>query len=251
MIELSPWGWVLAVVAAVIVGLSKTGLPGLGVFAVAIFANILPAKSSTGALLPLLIVADVVGVATYRRHAVWRHLIRLFPWVGMGVLIGFWAMDRMDDHGMRRLIGVIVLLMVALHLWRDAMKQRTGADQPDHLPHSLWFAATMGLLAGFTTMVANAAGPVMIIFMLAIGLPKLEFLGTGAWFFMLVNWFKAPFSAWQGLINLESLAFNLSLAPVVILSAWMGRAIAHRLPQVWFARLTMLLTVVAGVRLLR
>jgi hypothetical protein len=252
MIELPPWSWVLAVTAAVIVGLSKTGIPGLGVFAVAIFANILPAKMSTGTLLPLLIVADVVAVAAYRRHAVWVHLVRLFPWVIAGIVAGYLAMEQMNDQQMRRSIGAIVIVMVTLHLWRDHHRRRAGADanEADPMPHTVWFRAVMGLLAGFTTMVANAAGPIMILYMLAVGLPKFEFLGTGAWFFLLVNVFKVPFSVSQGLVNGDSLAFNLVLAPVVMLSALAGKRIAQRINQRVFGMAAMALTVIAALRLM-
>jgi uncharacterized membrane protein YfcA len=222
------------------------------VFAVAIFANILPAKMSTGALLPLLIVADVVAVTAYRRHAVWPHLVRLFPWVIAGIVAGYFAMGHMNDMQMRRLIGGIVIAMVAMHLWRDWQRRRAGASEGavDHLPHKLWFRAVMGLLAGFTTMVANAAGPIMILYMLAVGLPKFEFLGTGAWFFLLVNVFKIPFSASQGLVTADSLMFNLVLAPVVAVSALAGKRVAHRINQRAFGILAMTLTVVAALRLI-
>jgi uncharacterized membrane protein YfcA len=252
MTELTHGSWALAIVAATIVGLSKTGIPGLGVFAVAIFANILPAKLSTGALLPLLIVADLLAVSTYRQHAVWSHLWGLMPWVAAGVVAGFFAMDHMNDLQMRRLIGGIVVSMVILHFWRDRQRKKSGDHDADagRVPHSAWFRAVMGLLAGFTTMVANAAGPIMILYMLAVGLPKFEFLGTGAWFFLLVNVFKLPFSAVQGLVTTDTLVFNLALAPVVIVSAVAGKTIAHRVNQRLFSVTAMILALIAGLRLI-
>jgi hypothetical protein len=252
MTELTHGSWALAVLAAMIVGLSKTGIPGLGVFAVAIFANILPAKLSTGALLPLLIVADLLAVSTYRQHAVWPHLWGLMPWVTAGIAAGFFAMDHMTDLHMRRLIGGIVVVMVILHFWRDQQRKTAGNSDnaTERVPHSAWFRAVMGLLAGFTTMVANAAGPIMILYMLAVGLPKFEFLGTGAWFFLIVNLFKLPFSAAQGLITTDTLVFNLVLAPVVILSALTGKTIAHRVNQKLFSVTAMILALMAGLRLM-
>ena len=244
MFELLPWQWGLVVFGALLIGVSKTGIAGLGVLAVAIYANILPARQSTGIILPMLICADVVAVAAYRRHAVWSHLWPMFPWVVVGVVTGYFTMGRINDAQVRHGIGAILLVMVALHFWR---RQRTG-NEP--VPHTLWFSALTGVLAGFTTMLANAAGPVMILYMLAVGLPKMEFLGTGAWYFLIVNLFKVPFSCQLGLITPGTLQFNALLVPVVIAGALLGRLVVKHINQVWFETLALVLTLLAGVRLL-
>lgn len=244
MFELSAWHWGLVVLGAFCIGVSKTGVAGLGVLTVAIYANVLPAKLSTGVILPMLIAADVVAVAVYRRHAQWSRLWRLFPWVAVGVVAGYLAMGRVEDGQVRKFIGVIVVVMVGLHVWR---KYR-GGDDP--VPHTHGFAALTGLLAGFTTMMANAAGPVMTIYLLAIGLPKLEFLGTGAWFFLLINVFKVPFSAQLGLIRADTLGFNALMLPAVLAGTWLGQKVIPRLNQQQFEWLALSLTLVAGLRLL-
>ena len=244
MFELLPWQWGLVVLGALLIGVSKTGIAGLGVLAVAIYANILPARQSTGIILPMLICADVVAVAAYRRHAVWGHLWPLFPWVVVGVVTGYFTMGHINDAQVRRGIGAILLVMVALHFWR---RQRAG-NEP--IPHTLWFSALTGVLAGFTTMLANAAGPVMILYMLAVGLPKMEFLGTGAWYFLIINLFKVPFSCQLGLITPGTLQFNAVLLPAVITGALLGRLVVKRINQAWFETLALALTLVAGVRLL-
>ena len=244
MFELLPWQWGLVVLGALLIGVSKTGIAGLGVLAVAIYANILPARQSTGIILPMLICADVVAVAAYRRHAVWGHLWPLFPWVVVGVVTGYFTMGHINDAQVRRGIGAILLVMVALHFWR---RQRAG-NEP--VPHTLWFSALTGVLAGFTTMLANAAGPVMILYMLAVGLPKMEFLGTGAWYFLIVNLFKVPFSFQLGLITPGTLHFNAVLLPAVIAGALLGRLVVKRINQMWFETLALALTLVASARLL-
>ena len=244
MFELLPWQWGLVVLGALLIGVSKTGIAGLGVLAVAIYANILPARQSTGIILPMLICADVVAVAAYRRHAVWGHLWPLFPWVVVGVVTGYFTMGHINDAQVRRGIGAILLVMVALHFWR---RQRAG-NEP--VPHTLWFSALTGVLAGFTTMLANAAGPVMILYMLAVGLPKMEFLGTGAWYFLIVNLFKVPFSCQLGLITPGTLQFNAVLLPAVIAGALLGRLVVKRINQMWFETLALALTLVASARLL-
>ena len=173
-VNLTTSQWTLLTLGAFTTGLSKTGVAGLGVLTVALFANALPARESTGALLPLLLCADLFGVAYFRKHASWPHLWRLCPWVALGVVAGSFTLDHVSNAQVQRMIGGILLAMVALHVWR----QRQADCPADRLPLTLWFAALAGLLAGFTTMVANAAGPVMILYLLAIGLPKLAFIGT-------------------------------------------------------------------------
>ena len=243
---LTPWQWAVLGLGAFFSGLSKTGIAGAAVLTVALFANVLPARESTGALLPLLVCGDVFGVAFFRKHASWVHLWKLCPWVALGVVGGYFALDRISTEQVQRMIGGILLAIVVLSLWRQ-----WRPDQASSLvPHTWWFAASTGLVAGFTTMVANAAGPVMILYFLAIGLPKLVFVGTGAWFFMLVNAFKVPFSAHLGLITRQSLALDAFLLLALIPGALLGPVILKRLNQKAFELMVLLLTAIATLRLL-
>jgi uncharacterized protein len=245
-VELSLWQWVLLALGAFVTGLSKTGIAGLGVLAVALFANALPARSSTGALLPLLLCADIFGVAFFRKHADWPQLWRLFPWVVLGVIGGYLALGRISNVTVQRMIGGILVGMVGLHFWR----QRQNDEVAARLPHTWWFAALTGALAGFTTMVANAAGPVMILYLLVLGLPKLAFIGTGAWFYMLVNAFKVPFSVNLGLITADSLRMDGWLILPMVPGALLGPVILHRINQRGFEGMALVLTVAAALRLL-
>jgi uncharacterized protein len=245
-VNLSAWQWTLLAIGAFFAGLSKTGLPGLGILTVALFANAVPARQSTGALLPLLLCGDVFALIFYRKHASWPHLWKLFPSVIAGVISGALAMNRVNNSQVQKLIGLILLAMVGLHLWR----QRQGEKLSSELPHAWWFIGLTGFLAGFTTMLANAAGPVMILYLLAAGLPKLVFIGTGAWFFMLVNAFKVPFSLKLGLISSESLILDARLLGALIPGALAGPWLLQRINQRWFEILALALTVIAAVRLL-
>ncbi len=244
--NLETWQWVLLCLGALITGLSKTGIAGADVLAVALFANAIPARASTGALLPLLVCADVFGVAFFRKHASWSHLWRLFPWVVVGVIGGYFALDRISNAQVQRMIGGILLVMVSVHLWR----QRRTDGQADNLPHTWWFAAITGVLAGFTTMVANAAGPIMVLYFLALRLPKLMFIGTGAWFYLLVNTFKVPFSMRLGLITRESLLLDALLFIPMVPGALLGPVILKNINQRAFETMALVLTVVAALRLL-
>lgn len=243
MLNLDTVGWILAVVASVIFGLSKTTVAGAGILGVAIFAQLLPARESTGAVLPLLIVGDIVAVLVFRRHANWRELWRLFPLTALGVIVGYALLGRIDDLSVKRLVGAILVVIIAL----DVVRRARGT--PLNIS-SRWLAGIVGALAGFTTMIANAAGPIMTTYLLAMRLPKLEFVGTGAWFYLVVNLFKVPFGVGLGIINPESLKFDAVLAPVVTAAALIGLPLVHRINQAWFERIALLFAFLGGLRLL-
>ncbi|WP_414664147.1 sulfite exporter TauE/SafE family protein [Horticoccus sp. 23ND18S-11] len=243
MITLQPSEWALAVVAALIVGVSKAGIGGLGMLSVVLFAQIMPAKQATGMVLPLLCFGDIIGATTYRKHAKWPHIWRLFPWTAAGVIIGYLALDRINEHQARWLIGGIILTLVGLHL----IRRHVSGHESDH---GAWFPPTIGVLAGFTTLVANAAGPLMAVYMLSMRLPKLDFVGTGAVFFLLLNLFKVPFMVDLGLINAASFSINLWLAPAVVVGAWFGRKLVMRIDQRAFENIALALSLIAGLKLL-
>ena len=255
--QLSIGHWIVLGLGAFLVGFSKTGITGLGILAVAMFALALPAVLSTGAILPILISGDIVAVSLYRRHAVWSHLWRLVPWAATGIVCGAIAVAELKkavpdhiqaDHFMSRVIGAIVLTIIGLHLWRQQKSRTSDGELP--LPNTLWFAAIMGLLAGFTSMIANAAGPIMIIYLLSMRLPKMEFMGTGAWYFLLMNCFKVPFSAHNGQMDRHTLALDAVLLPFALLGTLTGRAVIHKIDQGLFESVALVLAVGAAVKLI-
>jgi uncharacterized membrane protein YfcA len=243
-VTFEPWHWALAFFGAFLVGVSKTGIAGLGMLFVVLFAQIMPAKQATGIVLPLLCFGDLVAVLAYRQHASWPHLWRLFPWTALGVLIGYVTMNWIDDREAKLLIGYIVVGLVGLHLFR---RWRGGGHEAEH---GAWFAPTLGILAGFTTLVANAAGPLMAVYLLAMRLPKMEYVGTAAVFFLVINLFKIPFMVHLGLITGPSFELNLKLAPAVVAGALIGRKILTRINQRWFENIALGLAVGAGIKLL-
>jgi uncharacterized membrane protein YfcA len=234
--------WAVLGVAALLVGFAKTSIGGVGAISVALFAAVLPARESSGALLPLLILGDLLAIGAYWRHVDWGALLRLFPSVGVGVLAGVAFVAAVDDTVMRRTIGLVLLAVVTVHLW-----QRRRAIAPTG---RAW-APLYGLLAGFTTMVANAGGAVMALYLLSSGYSKMRFLGTAAWFFFIVNLFKVPFSAGLGLIDGDSLSLNAALAGAVVLGAVIGRATIRRIDQKRFEQLVLFFTIAASLNLLR
>ncbi|PVE13422.1 membrane protein [Streptomyces scopuliridis RB72] len=259
-------------------GFSKTAVSGANTVSLAVFAAVLPARESTGVLLPILIVGDVVAVLTYRRHAHWPTLWRLFPAVAAGVGAGTVFLLWADDAAVRTSIGAILLLMAGVTIWR----RRGGADRADRAdsadsakepregeetgeetgavseksgpgassPAGRVTARSYGVLGGFTTMVANAGGPVMSLYLLSAGFRKLGFLGTSAWFFLIVNTSKLPFSVGLGLVDGRSLLLDAALVLFVFPGALIGKACVDRIDQRLFERLVIGATVLGGLQLL-
>lgn len=229
--------------AAALIGVAKTAIPGIGSISVALFAAVIPARESTGAILPLLMVGDVLGVLLYRRDAQWPVLLRLMAPIGVGILLGVVFVYYADDTVMRRTIGVVLLVLVAVHLalarWRAEALTAPGRI-------ASW---GYGWLAGFTTMVANAAGPVMSLYLLAARLDKRAFLGTMAWFFAVVNLSKLPFSIGLGLVDRQSLLLDAVLAPLVVVGAVVGGWVIKRVSQQLFERLVLAFTVIGALNL--
>jgi len=241
----------LAVAAGLLTGVAKTGLPGFGILAVPLMVLAVgDARHSAGWLLPLLCLADLFAIAAYRRHAQAGRLFGLFPWVLAGIAGGALALAA-PERELRLLVAGIVVFMIGLRWLRGRRAAAASADTITPAPADRWWqAAGYGASAGFATTVANAAGPVMNLYLLARRLPKDDFVATGAWFFFVVNLVKVPIYAGHGLIDRRSLLFDLALAPSVVAGALLGRALLRRLPQAAFDRLVMALTVCAAALLL-
>jgi uncharacterized membrane protein YfcA len=242
--HLNGWEWTIAVIGAISAGLSKGGFSGLGLIAVILFASIFGARDSTGIVLPLLIVGDIGAVTIFRQHARWDHIRRTLPLAAAGVVIGTLIMMRLDNASFRPLLGGVILVLTTLQLVRLRWPDIYGA-----VPHSRPVAWSLGLLAGLTSMVANAAGPLVALYYVAIGLPKMEVVGTLAWFFLIVNVFKVPFSAWLGVIHGSSLALDAALMPAVIVGLLSGRWLIARISQRTFDSVLLAFAALAALRL--
>lgn len=244
MPELSALAWAALALGAVAVGVSKTALPGVNTLAIALFAAVLPARASTGALLLLLIVGDAFALWLHRRHARLRALLPLIPAVIAGLALGSLFLAFATDTWTRKVIGAILLLVIGVTLWR---RWRAGDEEA----HAGGIAASAyGTLGGFTTMVANAGGPVMTMYFLAARFPMRAFLGTTAWFFAGINLAKLPFSIGLGIIQVPTLLMDLVLIPGVVLGAFVGRALLDRLDQRMFERIVIALTIAGALYLL-
>lgn len=244
MFELEIGGWFLAILLALLVGSAKGGLPGVGFLVVPLMAELFPARVSTGVLLPMLLMADVFAVRYYRRHADWSLLKKLFPSTILGIFLGAAVMHKVDDGQLRTMIGVIVLAMIVLMLGKDKGWLKVPGIKGSQL------AWLVGVGVGLSTMLANAAGPLASIYFLAMGLEKNRLIGTGAWFFLLINAFKIPFSLGLGLISLESFVFNLKLLPFIVAGVFLGILLVKKISPKWFSRLVLLVAAVSAIRML-
>ena len=266
--------WILLMVVASLCGIAKTALPGAATIAVALCTSVMPAKESTGAILLMLMTGDLLAVWSYRRDADFRMLRRLVPAVLTGVGAGALFLHLASNDSTRRLIGVILLLLVAITLTQRRSTSRrapdgaSAAQAPSPPAPTLETQETTttlatpttsgrlarlvyGSLAGFTTMVANAGGPVTSMYFLACRYPVKAFLGTTAWFFFLVNLVKLPFSISAGLVNTTTMSLTAICAPVVIVSALAGRRLAEHMDQRVFEPVIVALTIISALPLLR
>lgn len=234
----------LFVTVALLIGMAKTGIHGAGMAAVPLLALVFGGKLSSGIMLPLLCLADIIAVIYYNRHAQWRLLAKLLPWAAVGVLIGTYIGDQIDDQVFRLIMGITILVSIVIMVWRER-----SANQ--NIPTSIWFAIVLGIVGGFTTMVGNLAGSVMALYLLSMRLPKNAFIGTGAWFFLIINWFKIPFHifVWET-ITLDSFLLDLSAIPFIILGAFLGIKIVKLIPEKTYRYFVILSTAAASILML-
>ena len=231
----------IAFSAALLLGIAKSGIKGLAILIVTGLALVYGAKESTGILMPLLICGDILAVIYYKRHVKWIYLIKLLPWMVAGVLVGVVLGKDLPEDLFKSGMAVIILISVAMMYYWERKKDRK-------VPNHLSFAALMGMMAGFTTMVGNLAGVFSNIYFLAIKLPKNEFIGTAAWLFFIINLFKIPFHIWSwGTINPASFQISLSLIPAVILGFLFGVSIVKKIKNDRYRQLILLLTGLGGL----
>lgn len=230
--------------AAMLIGMSRTGVHGTGLVAVPLFAVVFGGQLSSGILLPVLCLADVIGVRYYHRHASWHHLKKLFPWAALGTVLGTFVGGMIDDEVFKMMMAVIIIINLMVMLWLERGHKK---DVPDFA----WFAVLVGILAGFTSMVGNLAGSVMAIYFLAMRLPKNEFIGTAAWFFMVINWFKIPFHVWAWhTISINTFLLDLTTLPCIALGAYVGVLIVKNLPEKAYRWFIIAMTLVAALFML-
>jgi uncharacterized membrane protein YfcA len=237
----SPANWLLIALAAFIIGLSKAGLKGIDMLNVTIMAIVFGGKASTGIVLPLLCSADIMAVIYYHRHAQWPLFWRLIPWMMVGILVGVFTGKDLDEILFRKIMAVIIMLTVVIMVMMELRRTMT-------VPSNRFFTAGMGLVAGFTTMLGNLAGAFSNIYFLAMQLTKNDFIGTAAWVFLAMNFFKLPFQAfyWKN-ITAVTLTTDLLLLPALVIGFWAGLKIVARIKDDTYRKLVIVLTLIGAV----
>ncbi|MDN3665251.1 sulfite exporter TauE/SafE family protein [Algibacter miyuki] len=242
--NLSTLQWAAIAFAVFLLGLSKSGIKGIGIIIVVILAFVFGEKASTGVLLPMLICADIFAVIYYNRHAQWGIIKKLIPWMIVGVLVGVWVGNDISEMLFKRLMAIIIIGSVFIMIYMERKKSVI-------VPTNKWFSTGTGFLSGFTTMIGNLAGPISNIYFLAIRFPKNEFIGTAAWLFFIINVFKLPFHIFVwGTVTKETLVLNSVLIPAVIIGFFVGAYIVKLISNVNYRRFILIVTAIGGLIML-
>jgi uncharacterized membrane protein YfcA len=241
----SPTGWIIYFLCAMLIGMSKTGIPNIGTLAIPLFAMLFGAKYSTGIVLILLCFADLVAIIYYRKAFLWSEVRKLLPMALTGLVIGLILGNYIDDKTFKIIISICILLSVAIILWTE---KGTGFDR---IVKNKWYSPVFGFIMGFFTMIGNAAGPALSVYMLSKKLDKITFTATAAWFIMILNFTKIPLQlfvwhnlSWQGVI------LNLIALPFILLGGFIGIKILQVIPEKRFRQVIIALVAVSAVMLL-
>jgi len=216
ILNLSTESLSIVLLVALLLGMAKTGVHGAGMLSVPLLAIAFGGKTSSGMMLPMLLVADVFGVWYYHRHASFKHLKILFPWAAVGIVAGSVAGNYISEEAFRIIMATTIFGSLGVMIWLEM----GGREK---IPGDMILGIGAGFLGGFTSMIGNLAGTVMAVYFLSMRLPKNNFIGTAAWFFLVINWFKVPFHVWVWhTINKDSWLMALVLTPIILSGAFLG-----------------------------
>ncbi len=241
---LQTWQWALGIATGIAIGMAKTGITGFTLFFIPLAAIAFGSRASTGIILPMLCIGDIFAVAYYKSHAENKYILKLLPSTLCGMAIGVFVGGKISDDAFRIMLGAIVIALLGLMIWQDAYKKDIT------YPSAWWFSIVAGLLAGFTTMIGNAAGAVMAIYLLSMRLPKNTFIGTSAWFFMIINLIKVPLQIffWKN-IHPMTLAFDAIMIPSIAAGAFFGVKLTGKIPEKAYRIFVIVMTGIAAVLL--
>ena len=244
ILDLSSIQLISLIIAAFMVGFSKTGVNGVTMLIIPIMAGIFGGKESTGVLLPMLVAGDIFAVSYYRRHAQWDQIKKLLPWALAGLTLGALVGNMINDAQFKALIALIVIVCLGILLYTERKGNMIVPAKP-------WLSAVTGTASGFTSMIGNAAGPVFSIYLLARGFNKYGFMGITAWFFMIINLIKVPLQVfvWHN-ITLKSFLTAGLMLPFIALGAFIGIIVVKKLNEKVFRYLIIVLTAISALRLL-
>ncbi len=244
LFQLSYFHWFLSFVGVFLLGLSKSGIKGIGVVIVLLLAVVFGGKASTGILIPMMILADIFAVIYYHRHTQWGLLKKLLPSMVVGVLIGVWFGNDISEQLFKQIMAVFILATVAVMVIMERKKNK-------NIPTNKLFSNGMGLLSGITSMIGNLAGAFASIYFLAMRLPKNEFIGTAAWLFFIINVFKLPFHIfiWKT-VTAETILLNVFLIPGVLLGFFVGIQLVKLIHNDLYRNFILAVTAIGAITIL-
>ena len=246
MIEtLAIFQWIILALTALCIGMSKTGVQGLMLLAVPYMAMAFGAKESTGVILPMLCIADIIAVVYYKRIADWKVVIKLLPTAIVGFFVAIFVDKLIPAAEFRQLMGWTLALALVVMIWSELF------GKENRWMKKWWYSAAFGLLGGFTTMIGNAAGPVLSVYLLSMRKDKMEYIGINAWFFLVVNLLKVPLQifVWDN-ISWDTFSLNLAMLPIIGIGAWLGIIIVNLFPEKAFRRFIQIITILSVAMML-
>lgn len=239
-------GWMVAALAVLMTGISKVGLGGaLGGLAVPMMSIWLPPRDAVAIVLPLLIATDLVGIRAWKGQAEWSDLQLLVPAAILGIVAGTLAFGLMSDALVKTLVGLIAVLFAV-----DRMIRRTVRLQADGATHGKWLGILCGATSGFTSTLAHAGGPPVILYLLSRELPRRTFVATSVYFFTLINLAKLPFYLGLGIFTRETLMISAIFLPLVPIGVWCGLRVLARIRERPFFLLATVALGLSGLKLL-
>lgn len=237
--------WTILSLTALCIGMSKTGVQGMMLLVVPYMAMAFGAKESTGVILPMLCMADIMAVAYYKRIADWKIVVKLLPTAILGFFVAIFVDKLIPTNEFQQLMGWTLALALIVMMWSEFF------GKENKWMNKWWYSSVFGLLGGFTTMIGNAAGPVLSVYLLSMRKGKMEYIGINAWFFLVVNFLKIPLQifVWDN-ITWHTFTLNLVMIPVIMIGAWLGIRIVKLFPENVFRRFIQIVTILSVVMML-
>ncbi len=233
--------WLVAVLAVLITGISKSGFAGgIGVIAVPLLALHIDPLRAAAIMLPLLIFMDFLSIRYWWGKQRNEILLLLIPAATLGIGLGYLLYDVLNPQLIKLLLGVMSVVFALWGLLKGL--SFAVADMP-------WVGRLAGFVAGLTSFVAHAGGPPVNFYLLPMKLSKEDFLATAVYFFAAINFIKLLPYAVLGQINTDNLLIALLLAPVAWIGVKLGLVIQKKISSELFVNLMFVLLLIIGLKL--
>lgn len=242
-----PMAWIIYFSCAILIGMSKTGIQNIGTLTVPLFALIFGAKFSTGIVLILLCFADLIAVIYYRKAFLWNEVKKLLPLAFTGLITGLIIGNYVNDKIFKIIIASCIILGLIIMFYNE----RVDKNRQEQFVNKKWYSPVFGFILGISTMIGNAAGPALSVYMLSKRLDKIAFAATSAWFIMILNLTKIPLQAfvWNNL-TWKGFYLNLLALPFIVLGGIIGIKIVKILPEKTYKTVIKIILFISSVLLI-